>query len=77
MSENPTVTLAQIRAAYDALGLEADRWNETTQVVVKPDAVIVTRYLRGDNGRAFLASNGEIAQEMTVLKVSGGGVKTP
>jgi hypothetical protein len=32
MSDPTTVTHAQVRAAYDALGLDADRWGDTCQV---------------------------------------------
>ena len=46
-----TITRAQLRAAYDALGLPPDRFNMTGHIDMDPDRVVIDRLVIGDDHR--------------------------
>ena len=62
------ITFDQQRAAYDALGLSPERFNDTASILIEPHRVTVTRYLTDEAGRHYVA-NDEIASETVVLVV--------
>lgn len=53
VSEPRRITRDQIRAAYDALGLDADAWASTMMVQIQPQAVTVIRAVRSAGGAAW------------------------
>lgn len=62
------ITKEQQRAAYDALGLDPDRWSQTREVRLQPHAVVVERYRRGDRG--ILVAGGEPIVDTTVIPLA-------
>lgn len=62
------ITGEQLRAAYDALGLDPDTWNDTMRIVIAPHEVTVTQRLRNDAGHLYVVGD-EIASDTTVLDV--------
>ena len=57
-----TVTHEQLRAAYDALGLEPELWDFTVSVTMGPDGVDVQRYVPGgpNGGPKWVRVGGEL-----------------
>lgn len=71
MTGDPTyVTPAQLRAAYDALGLDGELFTTTRTVCLHPDTVVATRYLLNENDRQFLDDSGEPVTWSADLPVS-------
>jgi hypothetical protein len=54
VSDPKFVTTDQMRAAYDALGLDGDGFNRTRSVEFQPHEVRVTRYVVNDEGQLSL-----------------------
>lgn len=55
MSDPYGINIEQVRAAYDAMGLDPEQWNNTRQVEFDPHEVRVTRYVRDEKGRILVA----------------------
>lgn len=56
---DPTyVTPAQLRAAYDALGLDGELFTTTRDISLAPDKVVATRWLLNDDGSTFISDSG-------------------
>lgn len=56
MSDPATVTTEQMRAAYDALGLDPERFTSTHSIRINPDGIEVLRWhtFEGVDGKARL-----------------------
>lgn len=70
MSDPTTVTAEQLRAAYDALGLDPELWTRTRRIEIAPGKVRVIRFQLNDAGRFFLGEDGDFA--VTVTEVGSG-----
>lgn len=68
MADPTHITTDQLRAAYDALGLDADGWNRTMRFELRPDFVILVRYRPGENGRPYV-ENDEIVTDPVAIPV--------
>lgn len=73
MSEPTRVSAAQMRAAYNALGLHPERWNDTMRIDITPHAVIVTRASRNEDGRMHVDHIGSLAVDATCIEVDWSG----
>lgn len=69
MNNERRFTHDQQRAAYDALGLDPELFNSTHTITIKPDRVIVWRYLRNADGHRYLVG-GQPAEDVTVLDLA-------
>ena len=76
MSDPTTITGDQIRAAFDALGLDPDEFENTARVELTPHELVLTRHARNEQGRAFIRDGRVKATVTTLIKVDWASVAT-
>lgn len=63
------VTAVQLRAAYDALGLDPDRFDQTVSFTAEPGKLTVIRMRVDQDGAAAVAGIDEVATETITIGV--------
>jgi hypothetical protein len=69
VSDPDTVTVEQMRAAYDALGLDPQRFKSTRSVHIQPGDVEVVRYHQVDGGSHLVEGSDAICMELLTLRL--------
>lgn len=69
-----TITMQHIRAAYEALGLDPDKFDGVMLIKMTPSQVQVTRQAYDKGGRAYTDESGEVATTTATIPVCEGRV---
>lgn len=70
MPDPMVVTVAQLRASYDALGLDPDRFDEVKSISSDPSGITIVRVRVDEQGHAVLLTDGsDVATETVTIAV--------
>lgn len=69
MSDPDAVTTEQLRAAYEALGLDPERFHGTRTIHISPDGVEVVRYHQPDGKTRIVDGTNAVYAEVLTLRL--------